>query len=349
MAVDEIEKQGIARQLLGNRRLWLQLGLTVAFVGVLAWRVNIGDAVRTFSQVGYGWVVPALVIFSLSKLIHSYRWQLTLEKTEQAPVAELFGIYLVSNMTNSAVPLRLGDLLRVQIPAKRFGIPRAELTASVFVVETVLDGFTFLVLIVAVVSFLDLPGLSTGLLWGVCVGAAVGFVLALAAARFRPPANLAEKRWLRLFSEDIRHQIARIVPQFLDGLEAMRDPRRMARAIAVSFPAWLVEAVMFWFFGLAFGLDLAPHKYIIIMITANLVVAVPITPWNIGTYEVALQEVISALGVDRSLAAGYAIGIHIFSIMWITFTGLVSVWLLKLSLRDVFFMGKGAAVEVESG
>jgi uncharacterized protein (TIRG00374 family) len=349
MIVDDKEKQGVARQILGGRRILLQLALTAAFVGVLAWRVNIGDAIRTFSQVGYGWVVPGLVIFSLSKFIHSYRWQLTLEKTERAPVTELFGIYLVSNMTNSAVPLRLGDLLRVQIPAKRFGIPRAELTASVFVVETVLDGFTFLVLILAVVSFLDLPELSKGLLWGVCVGAAIGFVLALVVARFRPPDNLAEKRWLRLFSEDIRGHIARIVPQFLDGLEAMRDPRRMARAIAVSFPAWLVEAVMFWFFGLAFGLDLAPHKYIIIMITANLVVAVPITPWNIGTYEVALQEVISALGVDRSLAAGYAIGIHIFSIMWITFTGLISVWLLKLSLRDVLFMGRGAPAEVDSG
>lgn len=349
MAVDAREEQGIARRIVGGRRIWLQLALTAAFIGVLAWRVNIGSAISTFSQVRYGWVVPALVIFSLSKFIHSYRWQLTLEKTEQAPVAELFGIYLVSNMTNSAVPLRLGDLMRIQIPAKRFGIPRAELTASVFVVETVLDGFTFLVLILAVVSFLDLPELSRGLLWGVCVGAAIGFVLTLVLARFRPPTNLADSRWLRVFSEDLRGHIARIVPQFLDGLEAMRDPRRMARAIAVSFPAWLVEAVMFWFFGLAFGLDLAPHKYIIIMITANLIVAVPITPWNIGTYEVALQEVIAALGVDRSLAAGYAIGIHIFSIMWITFTGLVSVWLLRLSLRDVLFLGRGAPVDADGG
>ncbi len=71
------------------------------------------------------------------------------------------------------------------------------------------------------------------------------------------------------------------------------------------------------------------------MITANLVVALPITPWNLGTFEVALQSVIVALGVDGALAGAYAIGVHLFSIVWITLTGLIAMWLLRLDIRDV--------------
>jgi hypothetical protein len=53
---------------------------------------------------------------------------------------------------------------------------------------------------------------------------------------------------------------------------------------------------------------------------------------------VALQSVIVALGVNGALAGGYAIGTHVFSIVWITLTGLIAMWLLRLDIRDVLSM-----------
>jgi uncharacterized protein (TIRG00374 family) len=142
-----------------------------------------------------------------------------------------------------------------------------------------------------------------------------------------------------VFNERTRQTIARAVPEFLDGLAAMREGKRTIRVVAISFPAWLAESLMYFFFGLAFGLDLAFDKFIVIMVTANLVVAFPLTPWNLGTYEVAMQSVIVALGVNGALAAGYAIGTHVFAIVWITLTGLVAMWLLRLDIRDVLSLG----------
>jgi len=316
-----------------------QLALTGVFLGILIWRVNLGSVFQTFSHVHYIWVVPALLTFTASKFVHAFRWRLLLEDTEKAPLRDLFGIYLVSNMANNAVPFRIGDVLRIQIPHKRFGIPRAELAAAVLVTETVFDGFTFLVLSLVVLSFLKVAILPAGLLWGLAIAIALAFAASMLAARIRPPRDLAEKRWLRMFSEEARQRIAKAVPEFLEGLVAMRELKRTLRVLAVSFPAWLIEALMFWFFGLAFGLDLAFDKYIVIMVAANLVVSLPITPWNIGPYEVALQSVVVVFGVDAALAGGYAIGTHLFTIVWITFTGLIAVWLLGLDIRDVLSLG----------
>ena len=315
--------------------MWFQLVFTAAFAGILVWRVNLVAVFHTFGHVNYIWVIPALLCFSASKLIHAYRWRMLLSETEQAPLPDLFAVYLVSNMANNAVPFRIGDVLRIQIPAQRFGIPRAELAAAVIVAETVLDGFTFLILTIVVLSFIHVAILPASLLWGLAALITLGFVGALAAARIRPPGNLENNPWLGVFTERTRHRIAKAVPQFFEGLAAMREPRRTLRVVAISFPAWLLEAVMYWFFGLAFGLDLAFDKYIVIMVTANLVVSLPITPWNFGTYEVAVQSVISALGVGAALGAGYAIGTHLFTIVWITLTGLIAVWLLRLDIRDV--------------
>ena len=44
----------MTRRIVGGRRIWLQLALTAAFIGVLAWLSNTGIALSTFSRVGYG-------------------------------------------------------------------------------------------------------------------------------------------------------------------------------------------------------------------------------------------------------------------------------------------------------
>jgi uncharacterized protein (TIRG00374 family) len=324
---------------LRGRRFLFQIVLTAVFVGILIWRVNLVRVFHTFEHVNYIWVLPALACFTLSKLIHAYRWQLLLSETEAAPLDGLFGIYLVSNMANNAVPFRIGDVLRIQVPAQRYGISRAELAGAVIVAETILDGFTFLILTLVVLAFLRVPILPTGLAIALAVLTTLGFVATLIASRIPPPRNLAEKPWLGMFTEGTRQTIGRAVPEFFEGLAAMREPRRTLRVIAVSFPAWLTESVMYFFFGLAFGLHIGFDRYVVIMITANIVVALPITPWNLGTYEVALQSIMIALGVNGFVAAGYAIGTHVFAIVWITLTGLVAMWFLKLDLRDVLSLG----------
>lgn len=325
----------MARHLFRGRRIWFQLALTGVFVAILVWRVDLRNVFQTFKDVNYIWVLPALLSFTFSKFIHAFRWRLLLPETEKVPLRDLFGIYLVSNMTNNAVPFRIGDVVRIQIPAQRFGISRVELAASVIVAETMLDGFTFLILTLLVLSFLHIAFLPTSLFWALAVFVSIGFVGALAISRVRPPQNLEEKAWLRVLSANMRRRIGRAAPEFFEGLHSMRETRRTLKVIGVSFPAWLAESLMFWFFGLAFDLDLAFYKYVVIMIAANVVVALPLTPWNIGPYEVALQSVLIALGVSASLSASYALGTHLFSIVWITITGLIAVWLLRLGLRDL--------------
>ena len=170
---------------------------------------------------------------------------------------------------------------------------------------------------------------------------ALGVALAALAARIRLPEDLSQVGWGRLLPGWLRQRVAELVPPFVDGLAALRDPRIAARAIAISFPAWLIEVMVFWLFGQAFGLGLGFGAYLVIMITANMIVSVPITPTSLGVYEVALQEVIALFGVDRSLAAGYAIGTHLFISLWIVATGLLAAWLLNIRFEDLFYLRGG--------
>ncbi len=332
----------VGRQTVHRRRIWFQLAFVFLFLGLLAWRVNIGEALRTFADVHYAWVAAALLVFTLSKLIHTLRWRIFLGRIPGLPLSGLFGTFLISNMINNLMPVRAGDLVRIQVPAQRYNIPRAELTATVIVVETLLDAATFIPLLVIGLSLQDAPVLRTSVLWGLAALVAVGLLAAALAARVRLPTDLGQAKWASWLPRWLRDQAAALIPPFVDGLAALRDVRLAAPAMLISFPAWLIEVVVFWLFGQAFGLDLPFSAYLVIMIGANMVVSLPLTPTSIGVYEVALAEVVALFGVDRSLAAGYAIGTHVFISIWIGLTGLIAIWMLNLRFEDVFYLRRNS-------
>ena len=96
---------------------------------------------------------------------------------------------------------------------------------------------------------------------------------------------------------------------------------------------------MFLLFGRAFGVHLSFPAWLLIMVVANMISAVPLVPSNIGAYEVAVAESLKALGIDAGQAGALAIASHIFNILWITGAGFVAMWALGLGFADVFSFG----------
>ncbi|MFQ5879313.1 MAG: lysylphosphatidylglycerol synthase transmembrane domain-containing protein [Dehalococcoidia bacterium] len=325
-----------------RRRFWLRLALSGGLLGLLVWRVDIAQALRVFPDVRWVYVVPGLALYTLSKLIDTYRWQMMLSRVGRAPLPGLFGTFLISNMTNNFVPVRIGDVLRVQVPAQRYGLSRAGVTATVFVTETLVDGVAFVILALIGLTLLDLPAPLTHLVWGLLGMVVVGVVLAVLAARFRLPEGWHERGWWQWLPPWVHKTVNDVVPPFVDGLAALGDFRLGGRILGLSLVAWLLEVGMYWLFGFAFKLDISIGAYILIMIAANMIVAMPVFISNIGAYEVAVAEMVVALGAARSLAGGFAIGTHLINIVWTSICGLTAMWLMNLRFEDVLQLRRKA-------
>ncbi len=328
------------------RNLWLRLAfqaaVTAAFLA-LALRVvdleALGDALRGVEP---WWIVPALPLFTLAKFVDAYRWRYLLRGVGRPPQGALFGAFLIGNMVNNLLPLRAGDLAKIQVLANRYGMSRAGVAGSVFVVEATLDAVVFVVLLGFGVAFLDLddvPGVTQAVVAGFAAAAVAVFALAVTlrhhASRLPLPARL------RGVLDDLR-----------EGLDALGTPSRAVGAIALSLPAWLLEAGMFALMGQAFGLDVPLPAYLAAMVAANLAVAVPLGLWNIGPYEALVSAVMTIAGAPADLALSYALATHLLVNAWINVTGLVAFWALGVSPRELLRLGSrrdeahhGAAAE----
>jgi uncharacterized protein (TIRG00374 family) len=321
-------------------RFWFQFLVTAGFIVLLAWRVDIGEALATLPEANWLWVIPAVCVFTLAKAVFTLRWRVFLGSHRDLPYSGLFGIFLVHNMANAILLLRAGDILRIQTTSQRYGITRSEVTATVIVVETLLDGLAFVALVAVAFSLGAIPGVLKATFWALAGLALFGLLLGVFAARYVNADGLAAFGPLRWLSQDARSSVTSIVGQFMEGMRALREPGLALVAIPLSLIGWSLEAVSFGLFGQAFGLELAPVDYVLVMMTANFAVSIPLTPSGIGPYEVAIQELVVALGTERSLATGYAIGMHLCVIIWVTITGLVAMWMMKLTPDDIFYLSQ---------
>lgn len=311
----------------------VRLALAALFVALMLWRLDLKGGVERLPDIEPGWVLGGLVAFTASKVVSAYRWRSFLAERDRIALAPLTAIFVVGNLANALVPLRAGDLLRIELPSRRFGIPRAELASSVLVVESVLDGVAFAVLFMVALPFLDVPGawrpvmLVAGV---VVVFTLVGTVLLARMSVTREYERVWPLRWLRA---DLRATIGRAIPQFIEGTSALRTPRRALEVVGISIGAWTVEVGVYMLMSRAFDVPLTPAEAAVVMIAANLIVSVPLTPWDFGPYELLVAETMVLLGWGRAEASGFALGSHLLLQLWIATTGLIA--MLALGMRPM--------------
>ncbi len=322
-----------------ERRMLIRIAASVALLALLLWRLDLGSAAHALRYANYFYVIPGLALFGIAKLLVAQRWRIMMSTFADVPLSPLFGILLVSNLANNIVPARIGDLIRVQVPAQRYDVSRARLAATVFATESLLDGIAFAVLGLIGLALIDLPNFPTAIFWGVLGGVGGGLIAVIPLSHLKLQDGWTAQGIMPRLPDRLRLALEEAVPHFIDGLAVFRNARLGGEAIALSFIIWLLEVGMFVLFGLAFGIHLSMPAWVLIMVAANLISSIPITPSNIGAYEVAITELTKALGVDAGLAGGFAIAAHVFNIAWITGAGFIAMWALGLSVDDVFSFG----------
>src|SRR5438094_2143680 len=160
-------------------RTLLRTVLSLALLGFLLWRIDLDQAAEALRDADYVYVLPALALFGCAKLLVAQRWRLMMAKfTRVPPLPALFGVLLVSNLANNVVPARIGDVIRIQVPAQRYGLSRARLAATVFATESLLDGIAFAVLGLIGLALIDLHNFPTGVFWGL-LGLVAGGLIAV--------------------------------------------------------------------------------------------------------------------------------------------------------------------------
>ena len=273
----------------------------------------------------------ALVVTALTYIVRAWRWQLLLAPIGRTRYSTAFQTTVIGFAANALIPGRVGEVLRPYLLARREGLNATSAFATV-ILERFLDLATVLLLFAAFV-FTVRPGVISGdpaqlalVTFGGAVAAASavgGLVVLFALAGHPERLGRAALRVERLLPARLAGAVAAFVETFAQGLAVMRDPARLAGALALSFPMWMSIAAGIWLTSLAFHITFPYTGSFLVMTVLVVGVAAP-TPGGVGGFHAAYQFAVTAFfaaPLDR--ATGCAIVLHFVSFVPVTAAGLL--------------------------
>jgi uncharacterized protein (TIRG00374 family) len=311
------------RRRLTKERVIMSAGFALSAVLVYYFlrRLDLSQLGSTLVSVNL-WILSICLLTKGAVLsLGALRSKVFLKPLRSYSFAECFTPWLGGYVTNNIFPLRLGELVRIDLLARAGGISRGSIVA-VAALERLLDLASFLILLAVVVPLLaiDISG-DHHLAWG--LGAILGTLLVVIWLVAKPSTFPRVVAFLsRPFSPRVRAWLFEKAQRFVDGFTALRSSRSVMQALALTFATRLVGVLTIQCWLWAFGLDLPVYAPLAVMVFLSIGTMVPSSPGFIGTFHVACAYALELMGVEPAMAASVAIAGHFMATVPWTVVGL---------------------------
>jgi hypothetical protein len=306
---------------------------TAFFLWLALRNVKLDDLLRALSGARWGWLIPMAAVVFLDLFVRAARWRVLLSRARpDAPVLELARLEAIGLAVNNVLFLRLGELVRGMLAARRLEISAFAALSSV-VVERALDVSALLTI------FIIASGLETGFappgMRHLAELALAGAVAALVALAFAESAvadggviERALRRWPKAHS---------FIEQLALGAAVLRRPAAALQAVAWSLALWSVDAGVYWAGARALGLGSIMNypRAVLALSWAGASSALPAAPGAIGTFEAIVKSIVVQFGATPDQALAYALVCHMLMYLLVTVTGLILLYRIGLSLAEL--------------
>jgi uncharacterized protein (TIRG00374 family) len=315
-------------------QFWLGVAISLGFLYVALRGLHIQDVWGALEGANYWWLVPGVAVYFMGVWARAWRWHYLLRPVKSIPTRTMFPIVAIGYMGNNIYPARAGEVLRAVVLKRREGVAISASLATI-IVERVFDGVVMLSFV-----FLNLPELArlttdsgfvgdiqTLALWG--AGAFLGALALFLAAAMYPETAEQLVAWFtaRAVPVRFRGQVLSLTNRFLGGLESLRSPREALMVFLTSVVIWLFETGKYWFVMHAFPFRVSFFALMLMNGIVNLATTIPSAPGYVGTFDAPGIALLTAYSVDRAVAAGYTLVLHVA--LWVPITVLGAYYLAR--------------------
>ncbi|MCB2199215.1 flippase-like domain-containing protein [bacterium] len=315
-------------------------------------RIHLEDLETAADILNYWLAGLAVLILIASLFLRAWRWKLIIEQVGPTDFWTVFHAMNAGYLLNNVLPFRAGELLRGIIVGRRSDLPAAATITSV-VVERIFDMAGLAVAFGVVLAFFPFPGWIRGaggiIALAIVVMLIVGIILSHQQERL--------KAWHERISGGNRGFVIKLrekVLELLEGLSVLKSRSAMIHIAWSTLVLWAAYIFIMQVVMTAFGFTdgtyplLADMHFIkagaMTMITA-LGFAIPSAPGGVGTYHASVLLGLSWFDVPEGMGVIFAAVMHAVNYITLSLAGVLGLWRLKLSFRDVIQTSKEAAEE----
>ncbi|MDX2240329.1 MAG: lysylphosphatidylglycerol synthase transmembrane domain-containing protein [Leptolyngbyaceae cyanobacterium bins.302] len=339
------------RQQFRHRWIYIILGAIIT-LGLLTWALRgvspivIWSAIQT---VRWEWLALSLLTYLASFVVRAHRWGILLDARHKPGSFKVrLSAIFIGFAGNAILPASAGEMVRVAVLHRFSKFPFGVIIGSIFT-ERLLDAaiaFLFLFIPLLAGELANPAGLRTlPIGW---IGAALAMLcVAFLVAANHPEAiaHLTATLSCKVGLERFSSRIGTAVRSILEGLAALRYPKRGIFAILESVLIWSLTALTYWTGLLAFGIT-SPGLIgaFFMQSVVALAIALPSSPGYVGPFEAAIRFSLSLYAVSPNTIIAYALTLRLLMFVSLTLIGYAIAAHLGLSKAD-FIPTKTASLD----
>lgn len=299
---------GGARRVARRAGLAIAGGLGVGLTVLAAQKIGVDRVVESIVRSNLTWVLVACALMALSLFFRAASWYwIARAALPNRPVRrrDVTSATMIGVLMSATLPARLGEPARALALARRTGRMRETFTVllGTLVSQTLLNLIALAILGAIIISTTPLFHSGTQRLFAfslVPLGLLLVVLLAPMLTRRSGSGRLAR----------LGAALHRALLQVRAGLSVFRDPRRGPLAAAAQLGAWAIQLVACWALFYALGLEekAGIGAAAAVLFAVNVTAIVPVTPSNIGIFQLAVISVLHT-GFDVSTADALAYGV----------------------------------------
>jgi uncharacterized protein (TIRG00374 family) len=329
----------------------LQLALGIAVSALCVWvsmkGVDLHDVLAKLRDANRLGFVGVMAVTLGGFWLRAVRWRYFLDVGRPVSLTSSFRATMIGFMANNVLPFRLGEFVRPWALARREGLSKTMLLATV-VVERAVDMLTLLgifalsVLVHPIDATTDAGRMVQQGTWVLVTLSLLLTAFVVFAELFRAPATRLVTGFAGLLPEGARRRVLAMFESFLDGLGLFRDLRKLAIVFVLSFAMFLCFACALGLSLWSLGIALPWYAGLILLVITAIGIMVPAAPGYIGTLNIACVAGLALFGVGKAQSVPF--GWFYFLSQWLPITA-VGLWYLNREGLSLSALGQARGGE----
>ena len=307
--------------------------LGIVALGFCLKEIRLQDVETLFQRINLLWVIPSAAAAYFFIIVRGLRWRILISKQSRITVTRSVCLYSAGQVLNIVMPALTGQVGRLILFARKQSL-RKTFVFSTIIMEIVFDAASLIIFMFLTSLAFVFPNQYR--FFGFIVAAITVAVLVLLYMMLNFQTRLEEfaRKCFRERSPGLYITFKKFIRSFTKGTELLKSSQHMFAIIGFSLVSWVGHVLAIYFLFLSFGFKLSVATAAVVMIINTIILMVPITPGNSGTFELAVSLSLAAFSVGRTDAVMFALALHLLDLLPIFTLGMAFFWHEKVSLRE---------------
>ncbi len=319
----------------------LSLAVTAFFLWLSLQGIDFDLIDDTVKSTDWLVLVFPLVFWSFGLFARAMRWRGLLGK--KVDKHQAIGIIGIVYMINATIPLRAGELVRLYLSTRSDNSISGWTVLTTVLTETLLDMMSIVLLMAFILPLLSISTATviTGAVIG--VGALIGFTILLGFAHRPHIAYMLLEKLNHYVPFLQRLALENLLEKLLQGITPLSNWQALRRALFWTSIIWLSSILAVWSSAQALpeiafpAVSLPP--LILLLVATSLSAIVPFTMAGVGPFEAGVVFALGFVNISQETAITFGIILHVLMILHFILWGIISIFIIRLSITDMKGIG----------